>query len=210
MKQLKKKEIFSYLEFYTFVKGTPIIKISKIIEVNILYKEWQLEILSKLDLLTNNIKYLYKQEIIHSVFEYAKEINYKDLNEQELIRQYLKETPLNLSLKKIDAELSYIIDQIESTSLYPVLNYKYDTGVELHINYISLFEAEIPYFINKAKKIYWPDSLEIQGMFGLPIEDQFEQWVPQYIEWVRTTNADFFNRLFDRINGDIRQAIKRI
>lgn len=192
------------------MKDAPIIKIRKIIEVNVLYKEWQLEILSKLDLLTNDIKYLYKQEIIHSVFEYAKEINYKDLNEQELIRQYLKERPLNLSIKKIDAELSYIIDQIESTSLYPVLNYNYDTGVELHINYISLFEAEIPYFINKAKKIYWPDSLEIQGMFGLPIEVQFEQWVPQYIEWVRTTNADFFNRLFDRINRDIRQAIERI
>lgn len=172
---------------------------------------WHLQIVDAIEGFKKNITFLSDDGFsFKSIIQFANNNGFSENNTSgnQLLKKFLESETLDLKVNKIDKKLEGLFEEIESLGLYPNVIYKYGKGVRLKITYFKLFGPDIPYFLEKAKKIYFPESLEVQQLFGTDNVKLYEMWVPEYKKWVKETNKNHLKFLFKDISTNMKKEIE--
>lgn len=171
---------------------------------------WHLQIVDAVEGFKKNINFLSDDGFnFKSLIQFANNKGYNEQNTtgNQLLKKFLESETLDLKAKKIDKKLGELFEEIESLGLYPNVVYKYGKGVRLKITYFQMFGPDVHYFLAKAKKIYFPESLEVQHIFGTDNMKLYEMWVPEYKKWVKESNKDYLKPLFNELSVTMKKRI---
>lgn len=174
---------------------------------------WILQITDTIDGLTKRTNCISKNSIaINEITNFAslKGFDETNISGAQLVKTYLERQTLDINGKVIDENLKNLLIQIESLGLYPSITYTYRKGVNLKIKYFQPFSSDVPYFLTKAKEIFYPNSIHLQEVFGADSVNLYELWASEYKRWITKSNKSYLQETFNETSTTITSNINRI
>lgn len=118
---------------------------------------------------------------------------------KKVVQYYLMNTKFVLEVNGLPIEIQKIIRTASDFPLIIHIVFEYKQGIYTDISNHYVTKAETPYYLAKAKDLFYPDWMVIQEDFGVSKDELLEKWYRLFIEDIT-----------EKLNAEIEIELKEI
>ncbi|WP_088363150.1 hypothetical protein [Bacillus cereus] len=124
-----------------------------------------------------------------------------DLEVEKIVQHYLMNTRFNLELNLLPNEMKKIIRMASDFPCMVQIVYTYKRGIYVDIGKQPKIKAETPYYLAKAKDLFFPDWMVMQENFGVSKDELLEKWFKLFTKVIT-------QKLNNEIENELREIEK--
>ncbi|MED2737214.1 hypothetical protein [Bacillus toyonensis] len=129
---------------------------------------------------------------------------------EKVVQYYLMSTKFILETSGLPFEMQKIIRTASDFPLIIQIVFEFKQGIYTDISNHYVTKAEAPYYLAKAKDLFYPDWMVIQEDFGVSKDELLEKWYRLFIEDITSKLNNQIEKELSELEQELTLRIKRI
>lgn len=129
---------------------------------------------------------------------------------ERVLQYYLMNTKFSLEVNELPIEMQKIIGTASDFPFIIHIVYEFKQGIYTDISNHYVTEADTPYYLAKAKDLFYPDWMVIQEDFGVSKEELLEKWYRLFIEDITSKLKTQIEEELSELERELTLRIKSI
>ncbi|MGN5650836.1 hypothetical protein [Bacillus sp. Brlt_9] len=175
------------------------------------FKDKFYEVCKQLELVNDSFPLLIMQIPNHHFFKARyNEILNTDSEVEKIVQRYLMDMKFILDVNGLPFEMQNVIRTASDFPFIIQIVYEYKRGIYTDVGKHYATKTEAPYYLAKAKDLFFPDWMVIQENFGVSKNELLEKWFKIFIKKINTELNNVIEKELSELEKELTKRIEEI